>query len=192
MKRHLKQEVPLLFVAVACVATFSNARSDAAPSLPWVEGSTSLAVLPDTERYSDDYPQYFQAQTRWIAENYKRRNIAHVMHLGDITQHNAAPEWDLAKRCFGMLDGRVPYLLVPGNHDYSEGRKTLLNEYFPVADIQKWPTFGGVYQQGRLENSYHLLRIGQRDWIALGLEFGPRDEVVEWANPTSTSEVVFP
>lgn len=51
----------------------------------------------DTERYSDDYPHYFEAQTKWIAENHKDRNIAYTIHLGDITQHNAAervlPPW---------------------------------------------------------------------------------------------------
>ena len=154
--------------------------------LPWIEGSTSLAVLPDTERYSDDYPQYFEAQTAWIAESYRRRNIAYTIHLGDITQHNAPAEWKVARSCFDMLEGRVPYALAPGNHDYEgnapERLTSRLSEYFPVSSIKKWPTFGGVFQEGRLENSFHLLRIGKRDWIILVLEMGPRNEVLAWAN----------
>ena len=39
-----------------------------------------------------------------------------------------------------------------------------------------------MFEKGKLENSYHLLRIGDRDWIILVLEFGPRDAVVAWAN----------
>jgi len=50
--------------------------------------------------------------------------------------------------------------------------------------MKRWPTFGGLREEGRLENSYHLCRIGNRDWIILALEFGPRDEVVAWANQT--------
>ena len=48
--------------------------------------------------------------------------------------------------------------------------------------FEKMPTFGGVFEAGKLDNSFHLARIGKRDWIVLALEIGPRDEVVRWAN----------
>jgi hypothetical protein len=82
-----------------------------------------------------------------------------------------------------MLDGKVPYALVLGNHDYANtNRITSVNDYFSVSNMKSWPTFGGVREEGRIENSYHLCRLGGRDWIILALEFGPRDEVVAWAN----------
>jgi len=141
-----------------CLVHTDPAGSEETEPLPWVRGNTTLVVMPDTERYSDDYPRLFEVQTHWIRENWRRRKIAYVLHLGDITQHNAPAEWELAKRCFGILDGQVPYALVPGNHDYSgPSRSTLINRFFSVAEMQKWPTFGGAYQQGRLENSYHSL-----------------------------------
>ncbi len=175
-----------LLVVFAWITIDSRARCEEPQPLPWIEGSTTLAILPDTERYSDDYPQYFEAQTNWIAENCRDRNIVYAVHLGDITQHNAPQEWNVARRCLDLLEGRVPYALVPGNHDYDDNAPkrdtTLLSKYFPLENIQKWPTFGGVQLEGRLDNSYHLLRIGKRDWIILALECGPRDEVVEWAN----------
>ena len=156
------------------------------PVLPWVPGSTTVAVLPDTERYSDDYPHHFEAQTRWIAENHEVRNIAYAVHLGDITQHNAPAEWEVARKSFALLDGRVPYALTTGNHDYDDNapkRETsLLSKFFPPAQIRKWPTFGGLYREDKLDNSYHLLKIGTRKWIILCLECGPRDDVVAWAN----------
>jgi len=186
MTRSMNRPLWLVLAAAACLAAADDARCEQPQPLPWVKGSTTLAILPDTERYSDDYPHYFEAQTRWIAENHRKRNIAYVLHLGDITQHNAPAEWQVAKRCFRMLDGRVPYALLPGNHDYDDNAPkrdtTRLTEYFPLAAIRKWPTFGGVHKKGKLDNSYHLLRIGRRDWIILALEIGPRDEVVEWAN----------
>ena len=64
---------PLLAV-VACLAGADRARCEESKPLPFVKGSTTLAILPDTERYSDDYPQYFEAQTKWIAENHKIRS----------------------------------------------------------------------------------------------------------------------
>jgi hypothetical protein len=142
-----------------------------------------VAVMPDTQVYAAKYPKFFEAQTKWIADHRLDRRIACALHLGDITEHNTPNEWEVARRCFGMLDGRVPYVLVPGNHDYSgTDRKTLLNQYFPVAEMKQRPAFGGVFAEGRLDNSFHLVRIGKQNWIVLALEYGPRDEVVAWAN----------
>jgi|GEM_PF-4611764 len=175
----------LLAVAV-CMSLAEYGLCEESKPLPFVKGSTSLAILPDTERYSDDYPQYFEAQTKWIAENHKTRNIAYAVHLGDITQHNAPAEWEVARKCFKMLDGRVPYVLTLGNHDYDDNapkRETpLLTKYFPMAAVRKWPTFGGVHKKDKLDNSYHLLSIGGVEWIIISLECGPRNEVVAWAN----------
>jgi len=157
--------------------------SETISELPWIKGSTTLAVMPDTQYYAEKYPHHFQAQTRWIAENYEKRNIAYTLHLGDITQHDNQKEWEVAVRCFAVFDGKVPYQLIPGNHDYSGApRKTQLSKFFPVSKIGKWPTFGGVYEKDKLDNNYHLFRIGKRDWITLGLECGPRKAVIAWAN----------
>jgi 3',5'-cyclic AMP phosphodiesterase CpdA len=172
----------LRLIVTACFVTALSAEAEDIKPLPWVEGSTTLAVLPDTQYYAEKYPHLFEAQTRWIADNREKRNIAYVLHLGDITEHNIAKEWEVAKRSFRMLDGKVPYALLPGNHDYSDGRKTMLSQYFPVAEFKKWPTYGGVFEEGKLDNSFHLFRIGQRDWIVIALEYGPRDETLSWAN----------
>lgn len=151
--------------------------------LSWTPGSTTLVVLPDTEVYCQKRPEFLEAQMKWIADNARQRNITYVLHLGDIVHDDVASQWRVARRCFQMLDGKVPFALVLGNHDYSDARRTTsINEHFAVLDFKKWPTFGGVREAGRIENSYHLCRVGQRDWIILALEFGPRDEVVTWAN----------
>lgn len=152
-------------------------------------GSFTIAVLPDTQNYSEKFPDTYLAQTNWIVENQKARNIACVLHLGDITNHNTPEEWKNADRAMRALEGKLPYFMVPGNHDYSvrggcKDRTTLLNDYFPVARFQERPTFGGVYDQepARSENSYHLFTAEGRDFLVLALEFGPRRDVVRWAN----------
>jgi hypothetical protein len=151
--------------------------------------SFTIAVLPDTQNYSEKYPEQYLAQTAWIAEHVKERNIACVLHLGDVTNHNSQPEWDNAVKAMNQLDGKVPYFLVPGNHDYSENgvckdRTTGLSDAFPVAKFKELPTFGGVYDRepNRIENSYHLFSAGGRDFLSICLEFGPRKDVVRWAN----------
>lgn len=150
---------------------------------PWTEGATTLVVLPDTEVYCQKRPEAFEAQACWIAANARARNIAYVLHEGDIVHDDVETQWQTARRCFEMLGGKVPYAIVLGNHDYSDARRTTkANDFFPVADFRKWPSFGGAKDEGKIENTFHRCRIGDRDWIILALEFGPRDEVVEWAN----------
>jgi hypothetical protein len=152
-------------------------------------GSFTVVVLPDTQHYSEKYPDTYLAQTRWIVEQQKERRIAAVLHLGDITNRSTPTEWKNAVKAMDQLDGHVPYFFINGNHDYSQGgscrdRTTLLNEYFPIAKFQNRPNFGGVYDRGpnRMENSYHHFSAGGRDFLVLGLEFGPRKDVVRWAN----------
>ncbi len=150
---------------------------------PWVEGSTTLVVLPDTEVYSQKRPEFLEAQAKWVAAHARDRNIAYVLHVGDIVHDDVEAQWQVARRRLGLLDGIVPYALVPGNHDYSGGaRQTAMGEHFRADDFARWPTYGGVLSTGRMENSYHLFRMAGRDWIIVALEFGPRDEVVTWAN----------
>lgn len=162
---------------------------DGEPPLP-AAGSFTIAVLPDTQNYSEKYPETFRAQTEYIAANRKARNIACVLHLGDITNRNTAAEWENAAGALAVLDeARVPYVFCPGNHDYSDGgrcsdRTTRLNDYLPAGKFRDRPTFGGTYDKepDRMENSYHLLTAGGREFLVLGLEFGPRADVIRWAN----------
>jgi hypothetical protein len=149
--------------------------------------SFMLAVLPDTQFYSLLYPGIYSAQTAWIVANAPARHISYVLHLGDIVNNNTRTEWSHAYESMSLLDGVVPYALSTGNHDYGPSgdattRDTLLNDYFPFAKQAAMPTFGGAYQPGKLENTYHLFSAGGRDFIVIALEWGPRDEVVAWAD----------
>ena len=156
------------------------------PPLPFVRGSWTLVVLPDTQVYVMRHPHIFDSQTMWIVKNRRKHNIAFVLHVGDIVNNNNLPQWKNAKKSLQVLDGKVPYALAPGNHDFGAGgradsRETMFNLFFPLERARKQPTFGGVFEAKRLDNSYHLFTAGGVDWIALALEFGPRNEVVAWA-----------
>ena len=158
------------------------------PPLPG-SGAFTIVALPDTQNYQGKFAAGFAAQTRWIVEQKVARNIACVLHLGDITNNNLPAQWDNAARAMKLLDGHVPYFMAPGNHDYGKGgstadRTSLFGEYFPAAVLAKAPTFGGFYDKEpeRVENSFHLFSAGDRKFIVLCLEFGPRKDVVRWAN----------
>jgi len=157
---------------------------------PFVAGSWTLAVLPDTQHYSQSHPELFKDQARWIVANKDRYNIQYVLHLGDIVNVNTAVQWTNARTAMFMLDGEVPYALAPGNHDFSTlvaPRATLFNDFFPLAKYQSWPTFGGVREPGRLENSYHLFSAGGVDWLLFALEYGPRNGTVAWASQIASN-----
>lgn len=182
--------------AVMCVAVWLVANTAAAEdSGERVEddvrlqnaGSFTLIVLPDTQIYTEKWPNHFYRQTEWIAENVDRLNIEYVLHVGDIVNDNSHRQWKVAQRAIGRLDGVVPFALVPGNHDYgpngrAQNRDTLFNEYFPQAKYESWPTFGGVMEERHLDNSYHTFSAGGHDYLILALEWGPQEKTVQWAN----------
>jgi len=151
--------------------------------------SFTIAVLPDTQNYSEKYPEQFFAQTEWVAKNIKARKIASLLHLGDITNRSTPVEWETARKAMSRLDNELPYFMTLGNHDYSDGgkcadRTTRLNEYFPVSMYRQRSTFGGTYDREpeRMENCFHLFAVGDREFLVLSLEFGPRNDVIRWAN----------
>lgn len=159
------------------------------PLEPTVAGSFMIAALPDTQVYTmrPRLNKHFHNQTKWIAENAERLNIKFVLHEGDITNNNTPEQWQVAQAAMRRLHGKVPYALAPGNHDYgpngsSADRSTMLNDYFFVKKQQKQPGFGGVMEEGRLENSFHTFEAGDQKYLVLALEWAPRDETVAWAD----------
>ena len=148
----------------------------------------TFVLMPDTQTYAEKYPNILQSQTDWIAKNANDINL--VIQQGDLTQNNNHEEWKVVQTAFYKLNTKVPYVLAVGNHDMGSGpgkfadtRNTaLFNSYFPYQTMSKLPAFGGVFEQGKLDNAFYLLSTGQLKWMILSLEFGPRDTVLNWAN----------
>lgn len=182
--------VTFVVTVIACTGA-PRARADALPIEP---GSWTLAIMPDTQHYVDNPANYANliAQTQWIKDHAASHNIAMVLQEGDVTQNNDPTEWQRARDGMSILDGFVPYAIAPGNHDYGPGgntssRDTLFfdNTYFgPTTPYATQSTFGGAFESdlNRTDNTYHTFSAGGQDWLVLALEFGPRDEVVQWAN----------
>lgn len=176
------------FLLVAVALVIAGPLRAAAP-VPPATGGFTLAVLPDTQMYAWKDPSLYVAQTRWIADHVKAHNIQMVLHLGDVTQHNTNEQWQAARSAHDLIAGAVPCAIAPGNHDLGPGgrantRDTGFTEFFPLAEFKRWKTFGGVYDQEptRTENNFHTFEAGGRKWLVLALEFGPRHDVVRWAN----------
>ncbi len=168
--------------------------------IPGTEDSFTIIVIPDTQCYSDAYPEIFTVQTSWIANevNDGSRNIVFVTHVGDIVEHpDSVVEWDRARESMSVLDPAllnlgdpclpepvVPYAVIPGNHDQPT---VLYNQYFPYTRYEGvLPWYGGHYGN-KNDSSYQLFRAGGEDYIILHIEFCPKtdpdgNDVLDWGN----------
>jgi len=149
--------------------------------------SARIVLLPDTQYYAEKYPEVLDSQLHWISRN--AASIDMVIQQGDLTQNNNEKEWTVVQDAFFKLNGKLPYILAVGNHDMGSGpgkfadtRNTqLFNHYFPITQLRKLPAFGGVFEEGKMDNAYYLLETGKIKWLVLSLEFGPRNAVLDWA-----------
>jgi hypothetical protein len=140
----------------------------------------SIIVIPDIQYYTNSWPNLLTTMTTWIKDSRESLNTAFVLQEGDVTNTNADAEWNAAVTSFNVLDGFVPYAIAPGNHDGND--TALFNEHFPVSKFSGLPTFGGVFETGKMDNCYHLFSAGGADWIIIVLEYNPRAEALAWAN----------
>ncbi len=169
--------VCLLAIAFASHAvTYAEDTETAAESF-------SIVLLPDTQNYSEKYPDTYVAQALWIRQRTEEDNIKFVVHLGDIVQTSTKkPEWENADRAMRLLDGIVPYSMAPGNHDMVvKNRDTsLYNEYYSPARFADRLWYGGHMGETN-DNNYCFFEASGMKFMILNLEFAPRDETLEWA-----------
>jgi hypothetical protein len=185
------------------IAAFSLLLASAAAPAALAQPFT-VVVLPDTQVYSfitatnPARPKYFEIQTQWIADNAAARNIKFVSHVGDIVDNVTAGQVAAAETALDILDGRVPYAVLPGNHDYNAvGRKqpgdlsTYQAAFGPARFADKlWDggknitatnyfggympdDFGGVVSDINVGNSWQVFQGGGRMFLHLSLEWQP-------------------
>jgi DNA repair exonuclease SbcCD nuclease subunit len=147
-----------------------------------------VVVLPDTQTMVQLAPGSFFNQTKWIMDNEEEYNIKFVIHLGDLVQGSGnKTQWDLANKSMSLLDGEIPYLVIPGNHDYDDVNETYynhtnFNNYFPVSRFNNHGWFGGNYPENSNRNNYGFFKGDEEDFLVLGMEFCPRNDVLNWAD----------
>jgi hypothetical protein len=169
----------VLALFLSCLSAASFAQSDT--------GDFSVVLLPDTQFYSQDFPQTFTAQTQWIVNNAAGKNIRMVVGEGDIVNHDSdATQWANAVAAANILDGKVPYTFAIGNHDYDNFKPsargtTEFNTYFGPSRYAGYSWYGGNWNGGN-ENFYTFFTAGGANYMVLALEFFPRDAVLDWAN----------
>ena len=134
----------------------------------------SFAVIGDMQALNYYFPNSVSTMFEWIAANVETKKIQHVIGLGDMTEKSNTDEWSRAKQGYQLLDGKVDYSIVRGNHDNT----AKYNVSFPWSSYKD--TVDGAFANNML-NTYKTFSVGAVKYLMLNLDFGPSDEVLEWA-----------
>jgi hypothetical protein len=176
--------------AKPAMATNQPPYTRAIPSTPFdaPPGTWTLVAMPDTQSMSIAAPAELVRQTQWIVEHRERHNIRFVAHEGDVVEINfAMDQWRGAHDAMRVLTSAgVPWCVLPGNHDLgtyglATDRFTNLNNAFSSGDYAASEA-AGLFETGKMENSWHHFSAADDKYLVLALEYGPRNEVVEWSN----------
>ena len=167
-------------------------------------GTFTVVALPDTQVYADSYPEVFDAQTQWIADNAEALNITFVTHLGDVVDNGPSErQWEAARASLDILDAAgVAYGIGMGNHDnqYSDfeysygpdvddscsdwlGDIDCAGEHFlryvGPETVQDREWFGGASPSGL--SNFEVIEFGGYEFLFLHLAVDPRSEDRQWA-----------
>jgi len=183
----------------ACDYVYSFAVVGDTQNLNYTDAKNYTAALKENPNltYADFTQAHMRTLYNWILNKKDALNIQYVMGVGDITQsfntsqtyYNA--EWPLAKEAISLLDGKLGYSLVRGNHDISSG----LNAQFGVGtayynnliaisgttDAEGRP-MGGFRDATKIEDSYRKIVAGNNKYIIFTLEYYPTEETLTWMN----------
>jgi hypothetical protein len=158
----------------------------------------TVIALPDTQNYSELYPELFNAQTQWIADNLVSENIRFVTHLGDVVQNAAnIPEWVVARAAMDRLDNaNVPYGIAAGNHDirypgdYYDPDAVNYRDYFGPQYYQGVPWYGGASPTGH--SNYQIINVGGDEYLFLHLMVETPAAELAWAQTVINEHAQLP
>jgi len=149
----------------------------------------TIVVYPDSQNSVDSAPTYvpiWQAQNEWVVNNMSAQNISAVLGVGDIANTPSTAAYNNATVSgYNLIDGAgLPYLTLMGNHDYnniSERTTGLYDEFFGPSRFAGKSWYLGGYPVGSNANLAIAFDVGVQKYLALGLEFFPRESAVAWA-----------
>ncbi|MCM1503487.1 MAG: metallophosphoesterase [Bacteroidales bacterium] len=177
--------------------------------------SSTMVILGDPQGYVkyDINCGILEICTAWIADNVSNLNIKAVLCTGDMVEQNdnnaldrrmlnqsSREMWESVSHAFRSIDGKIPYIISGGNHDYgfraSEDYHTFLPDYFTFERqgpaIRDCLVSESPNREGRasLENSAYEFSLPgwERKFLIITTEFTPSDKTVEWAKGLCLSE----
>ena len=205
----------VLFVLLSFVAVSLSAQHRADRQQLSDPASSSMILMGDPQGYVkyDLNQPLLDLQMSWISDNVDHLKIKAVVCVGDLVEQNdnnaltrrmlnqtSTQMWKAVSKSFEWIDGKVPHLHSPGNHDYgfkaAEDEHTFFPEYFTserqgkvLLDclVAEHPNREG---RATLENAAYEFQMSgwSRKILVITSEFAPSDAVVEWAKSLCLSE----
>ena len=136
-----------------------------------IQEEYTFAWMTDTQFYSENAPEVYEAMTKWISENADDRNIKFVFHTGDVVDETGdSTQWLQADAAMGYLDGSVPYSILAGNHDLTDSGNSYENflSYFGADRFSGRIAKGDAvwfYREG--EASAQMIDTGSQSYLVL-------------------------
>ncbi len=210
MKRLTLSVLTAMTIAVGATAQVNYNRQG-----PIDKNSFNIVLLGDPQNYVKyDYNQpVFDLMMAWTKNHLDTMNVKAVLCTGDLVDQNenivppfprfgnlpSEMQWQYVSDAFKKLDGQVPYLISPGNHDYgllrSENSLTHFPEYFnPSRNWDQWKNTlvsTTLNRNGLMTLENAAMEIEDPNWgklLIITTEFSPRDEVLEWAKNLCASD----
>ena len=202
----MKRIFTIIFILLLCLIPARAQQKDTTSATndhqPW-----SLVFIPDIQnysKYSRNQP-ILELMLAWVEDHVDSLHIRLVMCPGDLVEYNdwmvnnndgnqtSKQQWEFVARAFDRLNGKVPYILSTGNHDYSyskEGDK-LFSQYRNFITPDRNPLNQQMLCQTcispdgyeTMENAAFSMQMPDgKNYLFLSLEYAPRDTVMAWAN----------
>ena len=175
--------------------------------------SFTIVVFGDVQNYTKNstYQPIYELCTAWVADNVENLNIKTVLFTGDLVNRNetivpgrgsqnqtSRQMWEWSSHCLERLDGKVPYIIAAGNHEYGYARGdeafTHYSEYYTAernSETLKHLVAAYPNRQGQASLENAIWEFQDKNWgklLVIGTEWAPRDEVLEWAKGLCDSE----
>ena len=163
----------------------------------------TFAVMPDTQQEVSPTSDRTIREPVTVAAIHPTgdRHPVRRCTLGDIVNWDTDnhDQYVRARDALAPLNGVVPYMLAPGNHDTAAvgpggsaadpARSDVL-----VRDTSSFNSYlapgvraNGRFEAGKTDNSYATVSAGGYNWLVLTLELWPRPEAVNWARSVVAS-----
>ena len=202
----------VLLALLCAAAVFAAASAGEEETFPEPKlsdpDSWTMVVVPDVQAYVERPRNHgiVDIMNTWVLDFMEPLRIQQVLFTGDLVYRNdqrrlspdrnsliAKEQWGAFSRLMERLDGRIPYILCTGNHDYgqrsAENRNTYFDRYFPTdrnPQTRKhlFSCNHNAFGAATLENAAYEFTApapDNRKFLIISLQFAPTDADLAWA-----------
>jgi predicted phosphodiesterase len=149
MNQRIRVSIGVFFIICLLVFGYGAQGMTPYPGFAEIDPSRNrFIIVGDTQRtsYWECWREKNDRERKIIIDEIARRDPVFVLHLGDLTARGGSEkqwrEFDELNRV--LLEKKIPYFPIPGNHDlYGNKDKALRNyfERFPHLENRRWYSF---------------------------------------------------